>query len=126
MNMTLQLSFVFAIIIYFYILFNLIKRKSLDLKYTLLWIFSGLIMLVIVICPNIIIYITNLLGIEDVTNGLFALILFCILIILISITGIVSKMKEKNKQLVQEYSLLEKRVRDLEKKHKYDFIDKCD
>lgn len=72
-------------------------------------------MLIIAIFPNIMIRITHLLGVIDVTNGLFALILFFILIILMSLTGIVSKMKEKNKQLIQQCALLEKRVRELEK-----------
>jgi Uncharacterized conserved protein (DUF2304). len=114
-NIVLQSSLVLGVFIYFFILFGLIKRKSLDLKYTLLWIFSGLIMLFITIFPKVMINITKLLGIVDVTNGLFALVLFFVLIILISITGIVSKMKQRNKQLIQEYALLEKRVRELEK-----------
>lgn len=118
MNIILQISFIIGMLIYFYILFYLIKKKSLNLKYTLLWIFSGLIMLIILIFPNIMISITKFLGIVDTTNGLFALIIFFILIILMSITGIVSKMKEKNKQLVQQCALLEKRVRELENSKK--------
>jgi len=114
MNRVLQISLISAMLIYFYILFYLIKKKSLNLKYTLLWIFSGLIMLIVAVFPNIMICITSFLGIVDVTNAVFALILFFVLIILMSITGIVSKMKEKNKQLVQQCALLEKRVRGLE------------
>lgn len=115
MNIVLQSSLIIGILIYFYILFYLIKRKSLDLKYTLVWILSGLIMLIIAIFPNVMIGITRILGVVDVTNGLFALMIFFILIILMSITGIVSKMKDKNKQLIQYCALLEKRVRELEK-----------
>lgn len=115
MNKILQTFLVIGVLLYFYILFSLIKRKSLDLKYTLLWIFSGIAMLIISILPNIMIKITNILGIIDVTNGLFALTLFFVVMILMSITSIVSKMKEKNKQLIQECALLEKRVRELEK-----------
>lgn len=114
MSKVLQVSLILGMILYFYILFRLIKRKSLDLKYTLLWIFSGIIMLLIAIFPGIMVAITRFIGIIDVTNGVFALILFFVLIILMSITGIVSKMKEKNKQLIQACSLLERRVRELE------------
>jgi len=117
LNIILQISFIIGILIYFYILFYLIKKKSLNLKYTLLWIFSGLVMLIVVIFPEIMINITKILGIIDVTNGLFALILFFILLILMSITSIVSSMKEKNKQLIQRCALLEKRVRELEESY---------
>lgn len=114
MNVVLQLFLIGGILVYFCILLYLIKIKSLNLKYTLLWIISGTLMLVVAIFPKIMIIITSLLGIVDVTNGLFALMLFFVLIILMSITAIVSKMKEKNKQLIQQCALLEKRVRQLE------------
>lgn len=114
MNHILQASLIVGILVYFYILLYLIKKKSLNLKYTLLWIFSGVIILVIAIFPNIMLGLTACLGIVDATNGVFALIIFFILIILMSITAIVSKMKEKNKQLIQQCALLEKRVRELE------------
>jgi len=113
-NIVLQISLIIGILIYFYILFYLIKRKSLNLKYTLLWMLSGLIMLIVAIFPSVMINVTRILGIIDVTNGLFALILFFILIILMSITGIVSNMKERNRQLIQQCAILEKRVRELE------------
>lgn len=114
MSEILQIFLIVGILIYFYILLVLIKTRTLLLKYTLLWIFSGLIMLIAAVFPNIMECITHFLGVISVTNGLFALILFFILIILMSITGIVSNMKEKDKQLVQKCALFEKRIRELE------------
>lgn len=114
MNVVLQAFLIGGILVYFCILIYLIKIKSLNLKYTLLWIISGILMLIVAIFPKIMITITSFLGIIDTTNGLFALMLFFVLIILMSITAIVSKMKEKNKQLIQQCALLEKRVRELE------------
>ncbi|WP_195980086.1 DUF2304 family protein [Clostridium butyricum] len=121
MNKTLQISLIIGVLIYFYILFYLMKRKSLNLKYTLLWIFLGITMQIIAIFPNIMIQVTKIIGIADVTNGLFSIILFFILIILMSITSIVSKMNEKNKLLIQQCALLEMRVRYLENIKKEEF-----
>lgn len=115
MNVVLQASLIIGIVIYFILLVYFIKRESLNLKYTLLWILSGMTMLAVVIFPIIMEEITKILGIVDVTNGLFALMLFFVLIILMSITGIVSKMNERSRKLIQECALLEKRVRELEK-----------
>lgn len=114
MNIVLQISLLLGIFLYFNILIYLIKKKKLNLKYSLLWIFSGLAMLFIAIFPNVMISIIKLLGIVDITNGLFLLVLFFVIVILMSITAIVSKMKEKNKELVQQCAMLEKRVRELE------------
>lgn len=118
LNTVLRISLILGIMIYFCILFFLINKKSLNLKYSLLWILSGIIMLIISIFPKIMIFITELLGIVDMTNGLFTVIIFCIILILISITSIVSKMNDRNKQLIQKCALLEKRVRELEKNKK--------
>ena len=95
MNIILQVSLIIGIVMYFILLFYFIKKESLNLKYTLLWIFSGIIMLIVAVFPKIMISITHFLGVVEVTNGVFALILFFMLIILMSITSIVSNMKEK-------------------------------
>lgn len=114
MNIVLRISLLIGILFYFNILTYLIKKKRLNLKYSLLWIFSGLGMLFIAVFPNVMISVIKLLGIIDITNGLFLLALFFVIVILMSITAIVSKMKEKNKELVQQCAMLEKRVRQLE------------
>lgn len=119
MNSVLHCFLVLGIFIYFIVLFRLIKSGNLDLKYSLLWVFFGAIMFIIAIKPDIMGIISNMLGIVDETNGLFALMIFGILIILMALTSIVSKMKEKNRQLIQECSLVEKRLREIEKKIKY-------
>ena len=49
-------------------------------------------------------------------NGLFALSVFFIIIILMSLTSIVSKQTEKIRTLTQENALLEERIRKLEEK----------
>ena len=116
MNIILHSFLIIGLIVYFLILLQLIKQRRLDLKYTLLWFFSGVIMLVIALFPQIMVFIINLLGIVGLTNGLFALIIFFILIIMMSITAIVSKMKNDNRKLIQKTALLEMRVRKLEEK----------
>ena len=116
MSSHLQVSLIGAMIIYFIIIFNFLKNKVLNLKYTLLWLFSGVVMLTIAIFPNIMLVIANLFGIVSVINALFALLIFFILLILMALTGIVSKFRNQNRQLVQSCALLELRIRELEKK----------
>jgi len=122
MNLALRAALIFAVVLYFILIFLLLKKKRLSLKYTLLWIFSGIVMLVIVIFPEAFIYLVHSIGIIDYTNGLYSIALFLILIILMSITAIVSKLNEKNKKLIQYCALLEKRIRDLEAQQKQEQI----
>ena len=111
---TLQIAMLIAVAVYFALVFHLLKKKALNLKYTLLWLLSGIIMLVLAIFPQILDFFANLVGIYEPTNALFAVVFFCVIIILMSLTAIVSKLNEKSKRLIQSIALLEKRVRGLE------------
>lgn len=118
---TLQIVMLVAVLLYFVLLFRLLKKKRLNLKYTLLWIFSGLLMLVLAAFPSIMRVLANLLGITLPVNALFALGFFCVLLILMSQTVIISRQNERIKQLSQRFALLEKQVRD-EKEAKHHTI----
>lgn len=111
---TLQVAMLLAIGVYFLFLFQLLKRKRLNLKYTLLWILSGAIMLILALFPRILNLFAVLVGIYEPTNALFAIMFFCIIIILMSLTAIVSKLNEQVKRLAQALALLDKKVHDQE------------
>lgn len=110
----LQFILIFAIIIYFAIILKLLKDKALELKYTLLWLFAGFIMFIMVVFPELLSTIVHLFGIQDNMNGLYILILAFVLMILMALTSIVSRQSNKTKTLIQEIAILEKRVRELE------------
>ena len=105
-----------AELFYFAILLNLLKQRRLQLKYTLLWLAFGVIMVVLTLFPSILDAISNFVGIYSPVNALFAIACFCFILILVSLTAIVSRQNEKIKQLVQYTALLEERVRKLEEK----------
>ena len=118
MALHLQISIIVGVLLFFIVIFYFIKKSTLALKYSLLWIFAGFVMLILAVFPGIMNGFIKLVGIESLTNGLFALLVFFILIILMSLTAILSKMKSQNKQLIQSCALLEKRVRELEESSK--------
>ena len=97
----LQIAMLIAVGLYFLIVLKLLRRKTLNLKYTLLWLASGAIMLMLAVFPKILGWFAALVGIYDPTNALFAFVFFCVVIILLSITAIVSKLNEKCKQIIQ-------------------------
>lgn len=113
MLLQLRVSLVIGIVIYYIILFYFLRKKALSLKYTLLWLFFGIILLFIIIFPRILDGIV-LFGIQSPVNGIFSFILFAVLTILMSLTAIASQLSEKIKILIQYTSELELRVRELE------------
>ncbi|MBO5072380.1 MAG: DUF2304 domain-containing protein [Eubacterium sp.] len=108
---------VLFVIVYFVALIVLLKKKRLALKYSLLWIFCGVLFLIAAAFPGLLVFITSLVGIEVPTNGLFAIAILFLILILMSITVIVSETSARIKTLVQKISLMEKRIRELENKN---------
>lgn len=120
MTIRLTISLWIAIIFYFVCIFFLLKKKKLTLKYSLMWIFSGIIIFFIILFPNIFNILMNKLGIINASNGLFAICTFLFLIILLMLTSIISSMNSKIKTLIQIAGINEKRIRELEKRIKND------
>lgn len=115
MNDVLRIVLLVGVTLYFIILFSLFRKEKLNLKYTLLWIFAGLVMGFISIFPEILDAFAKLVGVAEPTNALFAILSFCIIVILMSLTSIVSSLNDKNIKLIQSIAILELRVRELEK-----------
>lgn len=116
MNTSLRIAISIALVVYYACIFYFLKKKSLTLKYTLLWLFTGLVMVLVVIFPQVLEQILHWVGVVELTNGLFGIVCFALLIILLSITSIVSIMNEKMRRLVQQCAMYEKRIRELEMK----------
>lgn len=113
MSNTLRYVMLIGVLFYFYCIFYFLKKKSLSLKYSLLWITTGIIMGVIALFPQIIYVFVELIGIQTPVNGLYAICIFMMMLILISLTSIVSKQTERIKNLTQYIAILEKDVREI-------------
>lgn len=116
MNSTLRIFLIIIILIYLIVIIDLLKRKKLNLKYSLIWLFSSLFLLLLVIFPDIVYNFSNFIGIATPVNVVFVVEAIFVLMILLSLTTIVSYLNEQNRKLTQHIALLEKRVRDLERK----------
>lgn len=114
----LRFSLILAVICYFLLILLFLKRRDISLKYTLLWIFAGVAMGILVIWPETLVKITSFIGIETNMYGLFILAIAFLIAILMSITAIVSKQSDKIRSLTQTIAMLEKRIRELEEKYK--------
>jgi len=104
----------FVILAYFLLIVYLIKKKKFLLRYGILWLMSGLVMLVFILFPNILHTGTGIFGIELASNGIFAMCIFLVIMILVFLTVIVTDFANRIKKLAQRAAILEKRLGDLE------------
>lgn len=110
----LQIVLIAVVIVYFVMMCIFLKNKALSLKYTLLWLFAGWILGLLVAFPSLLTWVNSLIGIQGNMNGLFIWAIGFIICILLSLTSIVSRQNHKIRQLTQTIARLEKRIRDLE------------
>ena len=109
----------FAIIVgilFLVMMIELIRKNKVALKYALLWLFSGALMLLLAIFPQLLDGMARMIGIYSPVNALFAVLLCCGLVLMISFSVIMSGNKKAIVRLTQEISLMENRIRELEGK----------
>ena len=114
----LQIVLLVAVALYFIVILYFLKKKALELKYTLIWLLAGVVMLVLIAFPQLMTIAVSMLGIQSNMNGLYIALISFIIMILMTLTSIVSRLAYKAKVLTQEVALLEKRIRDLENAQK--------
>lgn len=111
---TLRVTLSIAVICYFVIILYYLKKRMLELKYTLLWLAAGVVMGIMIFFPELLVRFVRILGIESNMNGLYVLCIAFIIAILMTLTSIVSRQALKIRTLIQEISMMEKRIRELE------------
>ncbi len=110
----LRLSIFFGLAVYMAGILYLLKRGKLTVKYSIVWLISGVGMLFFILFPSLAIWFSDFLHIKDPVNFIFAAGFAFVLLIALSLSASVSALYNKQKTLIQTQSLLEKRLREAE------------
>jgi hypothetical protein len=116
MAVEIRIFLLIAVVLYFMEIIHLLKKKRLNLKYTLLWLAVGVLMILFIIFPEIISAFSNLLHFQSSMNALYILLIGFLVIICVALTSIVSNQNGHIKRLTQNAALLEERIRRLERR----------
>ena len=104
----LAVTAVIFLLILLFVITLFVKQNKISVKYSLIWYFICILLILLTIFPDLLGFFTNLLQIRVASNMIFALMLVGLFIINISLTVIVSTQKEQIRNLIQEVSLLKK------------------
>lgn len=116
MLLTLRITLIIITVIFIILILKGIKRKKLNITFSLFWLVTGILLIVAISVPNLIETISKQLGFEAPVNMLFCVTIFIAFYLIFNLTVILSGEYRKNLVLVQELSLLKKKVSELEKK----------
>lgn len=114
MTFKLQFYMVFGAIALLLIIFVLLKRRLMTVKYSLLWLALAVGLVIFAAFPYVVFVLRDLLDIQMPVNLVFLLMFCFVLVMLLSLSVAISQLAEKCKRLTQANALLEKRVRELE------------
>ncbi len=116
MGIVLRISLLVAIALYFVLIIVLLRKKSFNLKYSLLWMFMAAVMLIMVAFPKLVQFLAHVIGVTLPINAIFMAFIFFILLLLVSLTSIASKQHREIKTLIQSVAILQKQIEDLQNK----------
>ena len=116
MTPQLQLFMVLGALMLLCIIFTLLKRGLMSVKYSLLWLLLAVALVIAAAFPYVIYVLRDVLSIEMPVNLVFLLMFCFVLVVLLSLSIAITQLAEKCKRLTQANAMLEKRVRDLEEK----------
>lgn len=116
MPLPLHIFLIVCVALFFLFLLRYLIKRKLNLKYSLIWIFASIFMLVVVIFPQIISWFCGIVGIQTPTNAVFFIAIVFLFMLVMMLTAIVSHMNLRIYRNTQMQALLEERVRELEGK----------
>ena len=114
MTARLQLYMILGAVILLAVIFCLLKRGLMSVKYSLLWLLLAVCLVIAAAVPYTVFVLRDLLDIQMPVNLRFLLMFCFVLVVLLSLSVAITQLAEKCKRLTQANAILEKRVRDLE------------
>jgi hypothetical protein len=111
----IQLFAIIGSVVLIILLLELIRRNYLKERYSLLWLLTGGVFLVLSLIINSLSPIARFLGFQVVSNALLLAGMMFLVIIALGMTISISRLSERNKRLTQEMVLLKKKIEHLEK-----------
>lgn len=108
MSVKLQILIIVVILLAMLYIVDHVRKKSIDFRYALLWLFVCICVLVLTVFPKLLTVLAEILGIASPVNMLFFLG-FCLSIVVIFTLSIaLSNLTDKVKKMAQEIAIIRK------------------
>ena len=114
MDNRIQIVAILGFLALFLIVFELVRRRRLQERYALLWLFSVAALLSLSIWRNLLEKSASSLGIAYAPSALFAIAFGFVLLLLLHFSLVISRLADQNKVLAQKLGQLQQRVTELE------------
>jgi len=117
MTLRTQIIVIVIVILGILALINLIRRKSIELKYALVWIFVGIVVLIFAVFPVLMDYLTGIFGMASPVNMVFFIGFILMILVTLSLTIAISSTSVKIKKVIQENAILNDEIKKLKEEN---------
>ena len=118
MDLRIRIFIIIAMICLIIGIVAMIRKKKLELRYALIWLFVGMAVLILSIFPVLMEGLSYLFGIASPMNMLFFFGFCFSLIIIFVLTVALSRMSTRIKNLAQDIALQDKRHQNQDQEQK--------
>ena len=109
MEVRIQIVSIAASAVLFGVIFELVRRRRLQERYALLWLFSAVVLLGLALWRGLLNEVAHAVGIFSPPNALFLIAFGFVLVLLLHFSLAVSRLTDQTKVLAQKLALLEER-----------------
>ena len=111
MSLRVKVITIICLVLCLFLIINMVRKRTLELKYVLLWIGCDLALILAFLFPSLIGIAARFLGIASPMNMIFFLGFVFSLIIIFSLTVALSRETARVRKLAQEIALFEEESR---------------
>lgn len=111
MNHRIQIFAVFGSLAIAALIFELIRKRKMLEKYSLLWLISAVILFVLSLWRDLLERAAAFLGVYYAPSALFIIAAFCAMAMFLHFTVVISRLTEQNKTLAQELGIVREELR---------------
>jgi hypothetical protein len=104
-----------AAVLFLLVIFELIRNRRLQERYALLWLVTGVVILILSVWRDALRLVAQQLGVAYPPSALFVIGFLFILVVLLHYSTVISELSERNVLLAQDVALLEERLRSHER-----------
>jgi hypothetical protein len=96
------------------IVFELVRRRRLLERYSLLWLLAALVLLLLAVFSDLLGQLSGAIGVATPSNALFAVAIGFLVLLVLHFSVSVSRLTDETKVLAQRLAIAEERIRRLD------------
>ena len=123
MTLKIRILFIIFLIIVLIGIIGMVRKRRLELKYVLIWMGCDILLIILMIFPGILTWISRVMGIYDPMNAIIFLGFLFVLIIIFSLTVALSHATDEIRRLTQILAILPEEMKEKEPEKKEQKID---